>query len=166
MAYFIVCLVNFVSLVYLNLFANRSLIRNKNVLQSALLPKINIKIIHYILFFVLYLLYSILFMDVVHAMEPGMGMGIEEIRSTIEFFQDEVVSIQSMLSDKGLNVDNSMLNPEQQRSKFELLEALKDSKEAVSSNISKLRDAKLADTSEVLGKRVAESNYGNASRKK
>ena len=164
MAYFVVYLVNFVLLMYLNLFANRSLIRNKNVLHSALLPKIDIKIIHYILLFLLYLLYNIFFMDVVYAMEPGMG--IEEIRSTIEFFQDEVVSIQSMLSDQGLNVDNSMLNPEQQKSKTELLDALKDTKEALSSNISKLRDAKLADTSEVLGKRVAESQYGNASRKR
>ena len=149
---------------YLNLFANHSLIKDNNVLQSAVLPKVGIKIIQFILFFMLYLLYSIFFMDVLHAMDPGMN--IEEIKSTIEFYQDEVVSIQSMLSDQGLNVDNSMLSPEQQRYKTEQLEALKESKEALSSNISKLKDAKLGGTSEILGKRVADSNDSNISKKR
>ena len=164
LTYFMAILGTIVSPLYIYFFANDSLIRNKYVLQSALLPKIDIKLIYYIFYFVFYLLCNILFMDQLHAMEPSFD--IDEIKSTVQFYQNEVVAIQSAISDQGLNVDNSMLSPEQQAYKAEYLEALKDSKEALSSNISKLKDANLVDTSEVLGKRGADSNYANTSRKK
>ena len=165
------CILNYLILTYFILFfgifllldkkilGNSSDVVYKNVLQSSFVPKINLKF--YILFLMLNLLYCILFSQELHAMQPD----IDDIKSTIEFYQNEVVSISSVMSEQGLNVDNSMLTPEQQAIKAEYTEALKDSREALSSNIGKLKEAKVVDISEVLGKRGA-SDYSSTPVKK
>lgn len=166
------CILNYLILTYFIIFFgilllldkkildNSSDVVYKNVLQSSLVPKTSLNF--YILFLMLYLLYCILFSPELHAMQPD----VEDIKSTIEFYQNEVVSISSVMSEQGLNVDNSMLTPEQQAIKAEYTEALKDSREALSSNIGKLKEAKVVDISEVLGKRGAQSDYSSTPVKK
>jgi hypothetical protein len=141
---------------------NYLFITNRNVLQSNLLPKIEYKHIVFILIFVFF--YNILCADVLYAMESNLTEG--ELRDTIQFYQDEIAAIKSMLIDQGLDVEDNKLTYDQQACKAEYNEALEDSKAALSSNISKLRNLKLDEAKEILGKRVAEDSSSNLLKKR
>ena len=85
---------------------------------------------------------------------------IEETKSHIAYFQDDLKTLQDLFEQSGFNKDNSMLSDSQIKEKNEYLEQMKDSKAAVKHHIANLNrllsepsNAAESSSSQSLGKR-------------
>ena len=103
-------------------------------LSKAYLVFLNNYILSYSLILIFYLLLNFYFGDVLYTASGDM----EDIRSTIQFYQGEADAIAYQMEEQGLNKDDNMLSPEDQTAKAQYLEAMRDVKEAVRDNIRKL----------------------------
>lgn len=103
-------------------------------LSKAYLVLLNNYTLSYSLILIFYLLLNFYFGDVLYTASGDM----EDLRSTIQFYQREGDAIAYQMQEQGLNKDDNMLSPEDQLAKAQYLEAMADVKEAIKDNIRQL----------------------------